>query len=81
MSNKDPWDFSVKVENTGREYRELVHRIFKQTDDGRKLLEIWNQSILEAFEPAANPHFADGYECMVKQINYSIRKVEEGDNE
>ena len=77
FNKKDPWDFSLEKGETGKEYQELVHRVFRQNADGAKLLELWTVQIMSAYAPSNNPQFADGYEAFVKQIHVCIKRTEE----
>ena len=61
---------------------ELLHRVFQQTDDGQKLLDIWMTRFLFSARLDMNPSqyrqgFLDGQAHLPKVIFNAIRMVEE----
>lgn len=83
--NEDPLDFTERV---GREYAQLIHRVFKQTEDGQRLLKEWTEaSLIYEWEtssifdvPGLDPQrlaYKEGQRFFPKHIHSLIQVIEE----
>lgn len=59
----------------------LIHKLFKQTDEGKELLGVWMQSLI--FKPCAEPGMDtleiginEGYKRFIRNIKLTIDRVE-----
>lgn len=66
-----------------RAYNYLVHRVFKQSEDGQKLLDHWKE--LAIMTPTVIPEadnftagINEGKKTMIREICHIINQVEEG---
>jgi len=58
----------------------LIHKVFAQTDAGKELLEIWQESLLVT--PTVDPSYNDlqigmneGFKTFIRNIILTVRKV------
>ena len=72
MSNSKP--------NKPSEQEYLIHRVFKQNEEGARLLAHWNDNILCTMADVKEGELAlawtEGFNARVKQLNAAIHKVE-----
>lgn len=70
----------VPKQERNNEYSQLVHRVFKQNEDGAKLLAYWTEEIMQSISIDPDPQklaFTAGNEFRVKLIHEHIRRVED----
>lgn len=59
----------------------LIHKVFAQSDEGRELLEIWQEHLLMSptFQPSDNDlqiGYNEGVKSFIRNIILTLRKVE-----